>query len=74
MLDLRWPMGLMFALVGAIITIYGLVTASNAELYKCSLGINVNIWWGLVLLAFGLAMLALAWRAGRKPDDPGNSR
>lgn len=61
-LDLRLPMGLMFSAFGALLTGFGLV--SDAALYQRSLGINVNLWWGLVLLAFGLAMLALA-RKGR---------
>ncbi|MBK8006121.1 MAG: hypothetical protein IPK12_19980 [Gemmatimonadetes bacterium] len=61
-LDLRLPMGLMFSAFGALLTIFGLV--SDEALYQRSLGINVNLWWGLVLLAFGLAMLALA-RKGR---------
>jgi len=34
-------------------------------MYEKSLGINVNLWWGLVLLAFGLVMLWLAFRAHR---------
>ena len=57
-LDLRLPMGLMFTAFGALLTGFGLV--SDAALYERSLGINVNLWWGLVLLAFGLAMLGLA--------------
>jgi len=59
-LDLRLPIGLMFALFGAMLTVYGLV--SSDAIYDRSLGINVNLWWGLVLLAFGLVMLGLAWR------------
>jgi drug/metabolite transporter (DMT)-like permease len=66
MLDLRWPMGLMFAVVGAMMTIYGSLTASNAKLYERSLGINVNLWWGLVLLVFSALMLAMAYRAGKR--------
>lgn len=65
-LDLRLPIGLMFALFGAMLTGYGLV--SNDAIYDRSLGINVNLWWGLVLLAFGLAMLGLAWRG--RPRTP----
>ena len=64
-LDIRWPIGLMFSLVGALLVIYGLATASNAEIYRRSLDINVNLRWGLVVLAFGAAMLAMAWRASR---------
>ena len=62
-LDLRLPIGLMFTIVGAMLVGFGLV--SGDAIYARSLGINVNLWWGLVLLAFGLSMLALA-RAGRK--------
>jgi hypothetical protein len=34
------------------------------DLYARSLSINVNLWWGLVLLVFGAALL-LGARAGR---------
>lgn len=60
-LDLRLPLGLMFAVLGLLLSGYGLV--SDPSLYVRSLGINVNLWWGLVLLAFGLAMLGLHARA-----------
>jgi len=69
-LDIRWPIGLMFSLVGAIMLIYGLITASDTEIYKRSLDINVNLIWGLVLLVFGAAMLAMAWRAKGTPSQP----
>jgi hypothetical protein len=65
MLDIRIPMGVMFTVIGLILSGYGLVP--NAELYaRHSLSINMNLWWGLVLLAFGLAMLWLARRARAK--------
>ena len=63
-LDLRLPIGLMFTIFGVVLTVYGLV--SNAAIYERSLGIDVNLWWGLVLLAFGLVMLAFAVRGGRQ--------
>ena len=62
-LDVRFPIGGMFTVFGAILTVYGIV--SNRAMYEKSLGINVNLWWGLVLLAFGLVMLWLAFRAHR---------
>ena len=61
-LDLRIPMGLMFSLVGVILTAYGAGTNSNTALYAKSLGINANLWWGLVLLAFGQIMFHLGRR------------
>jgi hypothetical protein len=60
-LDLRLPSGLMFSIFGVILTGYGL--ASDPAIYARSLGINVNLWWGVVLLAFGLVMLGFALRA-----------
>jgi len=63
-LDLRLPIGLMFTVFGVMLTGYGL--ASDQAIYDRSLGINVNLWWGLVVLAFGLVMLAFAIRAGGK--------
>lgn len=63
-LDVRLPIGLMFTLVGALLAVYGVT--SDPALYQISLGINVNLWWGLVMLAFGGCMLALAWRASKK--------
>ena len=65
-LDLRLPIGLMFTIFGAILTLYGF--ASDRAIYNRSLGVNVNLWWGLVLLAFGLVMLAFALRGGRKAE------
>jgi hypothetical protein len=63
-LDLRLPMGLMFTIFGALLTIYGLV--SDRAIYQRSLGVNVNLQWGLVLLVFGVAMLFLALRSAKK--------
>jgi hypothetical protein len=63
-LDLRLPIGLMFTVFGVMLAVYGLV--ADRAIYDRSLGINVNLWWGLVLLGFGLVMLALAIGAVRK--------
>ena len=68
-LDLRWPIGFMFTLIGAILAITGLATNSNAEMYKRSLGINIDLWWGLVLLVFGVFMLVMAIRGKKKEDS-----
>jgi ABC-type Fe3+-siderophore transport system permease subunit len=64
-LDIRLPIGLMFTLIGAMLAVYGFATQSEPALYERSLGINVNLRWGLVLLVFGVTMLGLFWR-GRK--------
>lgn len=71
-LDIRWPIGLMFSLIGIILVVFGLFTGSNPETYQRSLGMNVNLYWGLLLVVFGGTMLMLAWRGRQnKPDEPG---
>jgi uncharacterized membrane protein len=60
MLDIRWPIGLMFTLIGAILVVYGVITGKDPEMYKRSLEMNVNLIWGALLLAFGLFMLISA--------------
>ena len=57
---------MMFSLIGLLLTITGLITRSNTEMYQRSLGININLIWGLVLLVFGLLMLGFALMARGK--------
>jgi hypothetical protein len=59
-LDVRLPVGVMFAIMGALLVGYGLF--GDQAIYARSLGINVNLTWGGVLLATGLIFLALAAR------------
>lgn len=67
--DLRLPIGLMFSLFGAMLCIFGAATGSS-DMYKDhSLGMNINLGWGAVLLLFGLFMLLLTWRARQKPPQ-----
>ena len=68
-LDIRMPMGVMFVLVGAILTVFGLATSSDAALYRRSLGLNINLIWGIVLFAIGVVMVILARRAMQHPLD-----
>ena len=63
-LDIRIPLGALFSLLGALLAGYGLI--GGEALARRSLGINIDLWWGVVLLVFGAAMLALAWRARRR--------
>jgi hypothetical protein len=64
LLDLRLPIGLLFTVLGLLLLAYGAV--SDRALYKGSFGVNVNLWWGLVILAFGSLMLASAWITARR--------
>jgi len=59
-LDIRLPIGLLFAILGLLLLGFGLL--SDPAIYQRSLGINVNLIWGAVMEAFGLAM----WHFGRR--------
>ena len=63
-LDIRIPIGFLFAILGGLLVAYGLL--SDPSIYQRSLGINVNAVWGTVLLGFGGVMLWL----GRRPGAP----
>jgi hypothetical protein len=63
-LDIRVPIGALFAIIGVLLTGYGLV--SDRAIYARSLDLNVNLWWGLVLILFGAVMLGLARRRQRR--------
>ncbi len=57
--DIKLPIGLMFSLLGIILTIYGIV--SNGDpIYQHSFNININLWSGIFMLVFGAVMLLLA--------------
>jgi hypothetical protein len=73
--DPRILLGMQFTLIGTILTAFGLSTRSNADLFATSLGINVNLWWGLVLLAFGIVTLTLGRRGqARMEKAPGTGK
>ncbi|MDX2183266.1 MAG: hypothetical protein SFW08_04700 [Gemmatimonadaceae bacterium] len=61
-LDLRVPIGGLFVALGAVIGAFGLFTAGDAAMYAKSGGININLWWGVVLLVTGAAFLLAARR------------
>lgn len=62
-IDLRTPVGGLFSALGVLLTAYGAATRGQPGTEPT--GVPVNVLWGLVLLGFGLAMLALARRARR---------
>ena len=62
-LDIRWPIGLMFTLIGVLLITFGIIKSADSVM----LGININLVWGVVLLVFGVLMLLGAARGGKKP-------
>jgi hypothetical protein len=59
-LDIRMPIGGLFTLLGLLLVGYGLM--SDASVYQRSLGLNINLSWGLAVLAFGAIFLFLGRR------------
>ncbi|MFA5972993.1 MAG: hypothetical protein WC780_11625 [Lentimicrobiaceae bacterium] len=56
-MDIRIPIGLLFAILGFILFAFGLYSMNDAELYARSLGKNINLWTGVAMLVFGGMML-----------------
>jgi uncharacterized membrane protein HdeD (DUF308 family) len=52
-LDIRWPIGLMFTLLGVLLLIAGITDATPPR----PLPMNIDLVWGVVLLIFGVLML-----------------
>lgn len=67
-LDIRVPIGLMFTVFGVLLVGFGVL--SDKALYQRSLGININVGWGIVLLAFGGLMLLLGLRKQKAQSSP----
>ena len=65
--DIRIPIGVLFLALGVILAIYGVATRSDIALYGRSENIVINLWWGLVMIVFGGAMLYYGSRAHRRP-------
>lgn len=64
--DIRWPIGLLFLGIGVAVAIYGIFVVNRTPLW--GLQINLNLWWGVIMTAFGLAMIWGGARAGRRPS------
>ena len=64
-LDIRIPIGLLFLITGGLMSVYGMFTLGS-EIYEKSLGINLNLEWGLLMFVFGAVMYFF----GRRPHTP----
>jgi hypothetical protein len=58
--DLKIAIGGLFTVYGVLLGLYGLL--GDKAQYSRSLGLNVNLLWGAVLLVFGLCMLLIRGR------------
>jgi hypothetical protein len=58
-LDLKLPIGWLLSAYGLLLGIYGLVT--KKEMYQKSLGFNLNLAWGVLMLVIGAGFLLTAF-------------
>jgi hypothetical protein len=65
-LDLRIPLGLLFLIVGVMLSVYGVATRGS-DIYLRSAGMNINLIWGIVMFVFGVAMFLLGRYTDRHP-------
>jgi multisubunit Na+/H+ antiporter MnhG subunit len=70
-LDIRLPIGIMFGMFGVLLAGFGFF--SNPQIYERSLGTNINLEWGIVLIVFGAIMLAFGLRGSRKAARTGSA-
>jgi hypothetical protein len=68
-IDIRIPIGGMFTIIGLILVVFGLKTLGDPMYGEHSLGVNVNLWWGLALTLFGVAMSYFGLRAAPPGGD-----
>ncbi len=64
-LDIRWPIGIMFTLISVLLIVEGIILGPGGK----TLGINIDFWWGIVLLVFGVLMLLGAFRGSKTPPS-----
>ncbi len=72
-LDIRIPLGLIFLITGGLMAGYGLITRGNQALYERSMGVNLNLTWGLIMFLFGAVMYFVGKRQ-KWQDDPVTQR
>jgi Na+/H+ antiporter NhaD/arsenite permease-like protein len=72
MMDLRLPIGIFFVLVGCIMVGYGII--SPHDIPNISEPININLYWGILLLIFGLPMAVFGWKAEARARAAGKKK
>lgn len=58
-LDLKLPIGWLLTAYGVVLGVYGALT--KREMYDKSLGLNVNLIWGVIMLVVGGLFLLTAF-------------
>jgi hypothetical protein len=71
-IDIRLPIGILFSLLGVILTAYG--SLADTSRYRQSLDMNINLIWGIALLVFGLVMFLLGRKGARSAAQQSGSK
>jgi hypothetical protein len=71
-IDIRLPIGILFSLLGVILTAYGSLVDTSR--YRQSLDMNINLIWGIALLVFGLVMFLLGRKGARSAAQQSGSK
>ena len=58
--DIRIPIGALLAAIGALLAAHGLLAGPAVGGH--TMGINLNLWWGVLMLVVGATFLLLARR------------
>ncbi|WP_051330917.1 hypothetical protein [Aneurinibacillus terranovensis] len=59
--DLRFLVGILFTIYGVILIVYGAVANPQSKIKQVG---NLDLWWGIVTLVFGLTF----WLISRRPQ------
>ena len=61
-LDIRLPIGLLFLAIGALLVLSGLTSGA----VESGPDPRINLWWGLLMMAFGAVMAGFARRRAQR--------
>jgi len=67
-IDIRIPIGLLFVILGLILAVFGIFSMNDAALYARSLGKNINLWTGILMLLFGGVMLLFSLKSRKRKE------
>ena len=65
-MSIALTIGATIGLIGLVILLYGLFGAAD---FSRSDGINIDLWWGLLMLVFGIIMSAGGYMATRRASS-----
>jgi TRAP-type C4-dicarboxylate transport system permease small subunit len=61
------PLGILFLIIGALLAVYG-ASCNPLTHHGQRPALNIDLWWGLTMVAFGLVNVVIALVARRSPS------